>query len=447
MVEDDGVYDVVKAFLEQFFEQNPHIQHLAVAISGGCDSTVLLHNVSRCIPQNRSLEALYFEHSWNSQFSKQCQTHCTKLCNQLQVPLTILSDNLTVNSANREAEARNRRYTAMWSHLPPSSALLVAHTRDDQIETLFMRLLRGGGVKALAGMQEVKAVADNSVLVRPMLEVDRSQVELYARQHDLVWCEDPSNSDTSLERNYWRHNIVPVIEHRYPKYQQRIAHSLHALATVAEQVRAQAQSVIANSERYPLSIDLADLRQCTGEVLREIIDRWCRDASATRVPQHETMVRIQLHLDSDWRSGQAVEWGDSALIAYRNQLYLLPHRRRLKPLSPQYWQLGPTGTSLAWDAYSTLTATNCSGMYRVLVRRYGADIGQVQVQHGLRQIKLHRLWQKLAIPTWSRSRTPVILTEDSEKVLAIGDYWYCEQWQQSGIQLQIIDNWTNVIQS
>lgn len=93
---------------------------------------------------------------------------------------------------------------------------MLAQHRDDQAETLLFRLMRGAGVRGLAGMPVSRALGDGHLL-RPLLDVARQDLEAYAREQGLDWVEDPSNQDTRLDRNYLRQIVLPALVSRWPR--------------------------------------------------------------------------------------------------------------------------------------------------------------------------------------------------------------------------------------
>src|SRR6185503_18901729 len=124
--------------------------------------------------------------------------------------------------------ARRERYAFLRrvKDATGASAIAVAHTRDDQAETVLLRLLRGAGRTGLAAMRPRSAG-----LVRPMLGVSRQQVMAHLRARGLDWREDPTNADTRLLRNRVRHELLPLLEARFnPAARRTLARAATVLA-------------------------------------------------------------------------------------------------------------------------------------------------------------------------------------------------------------------------
>jgi len=112
----------------------------------------------------------------------------------------------------------------------PADYVVLAHHLDDQVETVFLNLLRGSGVRGLAGMPMARGGGEGPRLLRPLLEVPRAVILDYARARGLQWVEDESNRDPALTRNFLRQEILPRIEARFPAYRQAVLRASRHLA-------------------------------------------------------------------------------------------------------------------------------------------------------------------------------------------------------------------------
>lgn len=200
-----------------------------VGFSGGLDSTVLLHLLAELarIESLPPLSAIHVHHGLQAA-ADAWPAHCETFCRELGVPLTI--ERVTVGAgASLERAARDARYAAFAKYLGEGECLLAAQHRDDQAETLLFRLLRGAGVRGLAGMPTARPLGAG-MLLRPLLDVSRAELEAYALEHGLRWIEDPSNADTGFARNYLRQRVLPLLAERWPQAPGNIARSAAHLA-------------------------------------------------------------------------------------------------------------------------------------------------------------------------------------------------------------------------
>ncbi|WP_310491509.1 tRNA lysidine(34) synthetase TilS [Dechloromonas sp.] len=202
--------------------------HLWVGLSGGCDSVVLLHVLSR-LGLGR-LSAIHVHHALSPNADAWAE-FCAGYCKLLGVPLTIRHVAVDTSSGlGLEAAARAARYAA-FAECTGGSLLLAQH-RGDQAETVLFNLLRGTGVTGAAGMP-VERQFGCLRLLRPLLDVSRAEIESYASAEGLAWITDESNADTSLTRNFLRHEVLAAISQRFPSAETSLAQAASHFAEAA----------------------------------------------------------------------------------------------------------------------------------------------------------------------------------------------------------------------
>ena len=222
-------------------EDPPGARHLWVGYSGGMDSHVLLHLLTRLDISPHQLHAVHVDHGLHTD-STRWRAHCERICRQLGVPLKALSvDARPAPGQSPEAAAREARYGAMRSLLNAQAVLLTAHHEDDQAETLLLQLLRGAGPRGLAAMP-ARARLGEACLLRPMLGLRREQIRRYAEAEGLSWIDDPSNFDTELNRNFLRHEILPKLRQRWPSLGETLSRSARHCAEAADLLQTRAES-------------------------------------------------------------------------------------------------------------------------------------------------------------------------------------------------------------
>ena len=142
---------------------------------------------------------------------------CKDFCSARNIALTIRNVHVEIQSpAGLEGAARAARYAAFEEEGSPH--ILLAQHADDQAETVLHQLLRGTGLKGLAGMGEVRVISKDLSIFRPLLRVTRASIEATAHERRLKWIEDESNEDTVYTRNFLRHEIAPRLATRFPQY-------------------------------------------------------------------------------------------------------------------------------------------------------------------------------------------------------------------------------------
>lgn len=203
-------------------------ERLWVGLSGGCDSVVLLHLLRRL--GLARLAAVHVHHGLSPNADAWAE-FCASYCERLGVPLTVRYVTVDTSSGQGiEAAARAARYAA-FSECPEGSLLLAQH-RGDQAETVLHNLLRGSGVTGAAGMPAERALGHLRVL-RPLLGISRSEIERYASAEGLTWVTDESNADTSLTRNFLRHEALAAISQRFPSVEASLAQAAGHFAEAA----------------------------------------------------------------------------------------------------------------------------------------------------------------------------------------------------------------------
>lgn len=194
-------------------------QPLWVGLSGGCDSVVLTHCLSR-LELPAPLHAIHVHHGLSAN-ADDWADFCADYCRRLGIPLTIRRVAVdAVSGLGIEAAARAVRYAAFADCV--TGSLLLAHHRGDQAETVLFNLLRGSGVTGAAGMPAERQYGGLRLL-RPLLDITREQIEACARVAGLAWIDDESNADTALTRNYLRHEALRGLDQRFPGAEAALA--------------------------------------------------------------------------------------------------------------------------------------------------------------------------------------------------------------------------------
>jgi len=206
---------------------------LLCALSGGADSVALLDALAgRARRDGFTLVAAHLDHGLRSAASADA-AFCVELCRRLGVRL--VAGNADVRARARrekgslEQLARAERYAFLRRAKDETAAvaIAVAHTEDDQAETLLLRLMRGAGA---AGLQSMRPRAGD--VIRPLLAVSRAEVLAHLRARGLVWREDETNRDTAFARNRVRHELIPYLERHFnPRLRPALARTAELLAS------------------------------------------------------------------------------------------------------------------------------------------------------------------------------------------------------------------------
>ncbi|HET7874810.1 MAG TPA: tRNA lysidine(34) synthetase TilS [Methylomirabilota bacterium] len=185
-----------------------------VAVSGGADSVALLDVLSELAPSLQlALHVAHVDHGLRAAAAEDAR-FVEGLCASLGVPFHLARVEVRREPPwdGLEAEARRARYRALdaLARTLHASRIATGHTADDQAETVLMRLCQGSGPRGLAGI-----APERGLLIRPLLQVRREEIEAHLRARGLAWVEDTSNRDTRLLRNRIRHEVLPFLAERW----------------------------------------------------------------------------------------------------------------------------------------------------------------------------------------------------------------------------------------
>ncbi len=208
---------------------------IVVAVSGGPDSTALLHVLHALSDEcGIRIVAAHANHGFRPEESEREAAHVRDWCAALGIPCVIAALDIPAAIAaaggNAQSIAREKRYAFLHETAAAHDAasIALAHHADDQAETVLMRLLRGTGLTGLSGMA-LKRTEKNVELIRPFLRMKKSDLIRYCEAAGLAYCVDSSNAKTVYVRNSVRHDVLPMLE----RYNPNIAESLVRLAEIS----------------------------------------------------------------------------------------------------------------------------------------------------------------------------------------------------------------------
>lgn len=213
--------------------------HVAVAASGGRDSTALLHATVRAARAlGLQVHALHVHHGLHPQadeWARHVQAQCRRWGAQFHLARL---QGAPAPAQSLEAWARHGRYQALaaLARAAGCTAVLLGHHRRDQAETVLLQLLRGGGARGLAAMPAA-ARRDGIHWLRPWRDQPRSAIEAYLRRHRLRWVDDPSNADTRLARNRLQRQAWQALEAAFPQAESALAAAAQRAAEEAGALR------------------------------------------------------------------------------------------------------------------------------------------------------------------------------------------------------------------
>ena len=395
---------------------------IVVALSGGLDSSVLLHALAS-LPEARvrGLRTVHVDHGLHADSSRWVE-HCRALAKSLAVPFESVAVAVPRTSGNGlEAAARGARYAALAHHLHEGELLAVAQHRDDQSETVLLKLLRGAGPEGLGGMRELRTFARGQ-LWRPLLSLPRSVLKNYADTHAINWLDDPSNTDETLSRNFLRRQILPRLRQHWRECDTALSHTAQWNRSAADFILDHARRALAKLQGLdPTTLRWNDWLDLPDALRDPVLRLWLRGLRLPE-PTHAQAIELQRQLrDAAAQSLPCVRWSGVEMRRYRDLLYAMP------PLQVPHeeWQTDWRGERLRLPARCgelaleniNQTATELPLML-VRFRRGGESLKPVGNLH-TRELRL--LFQESGITPWQRGRIPLVYHDKS--LLAVGDLW------------------------
>ncbi|MEI6787553.1 MAG: tRNA lysidine(34) synthetase TilS [bacterium] len=195
--------------------------HILVAVSGGADSMALLHSLHQAAKKSRwRLTVAHLNHGIRGKAAGEDAAFVEAMARRLRIPCVVGQCRVPALAKRKgislEMAAREARYAflARTARSVKADCVATAHTADDQVETILLKLVRGAGRGGLSGMA-AQSLVEGLPLVRPLLDVSRGEIESFLRERGLSWREDESNRDAAFLRNRVRHELLPFLEKKF----------------------------------------------------------------------------------------------------------------------------------------------------------------------------------------------------------------------------------------
>lgn len=398
---------------------------LALAYSGGLDSTVLLHLLVR-YAQARSMQVHAFHvHHGLSPHANAWLQHCRSEALRLGASFGAVQlhiDPESIRAHGIEHAARVGRYKALAAMCSRKSVglLLAAHHQDDQAETLMLQLMRGAGLPGLCGMafvQEDHALLGKEIVLgRPLLECSRTALEEYASLHGLTHVEDESNQDISYRRNALRHAVFPLLQEHFPGFAACIARSASHVQTAQHLLDELAESDLKDCRDVldDISLRLNRLAGLSPQRCNNLLRYWLYGLGmpAPSTARLEELRQQMLQARHDRQP--LLELGNFALSRGGDCLIL----------HPKLGQPPKEELALQWQGEAAIAIPQWRGTLRfdrvesggIAEHRLLAAPIAIRARHGQERLKvaanrpsksLKNLFQEAAVPAWQREWLPL----------------------------------------
>jgi len=416
-----------------------------IGLSGGLDSVVLLH-AAAALRDRQGLEiqirALHINHQLQEQ-SDDWERHCRSLCAELGVEYRSARVEIP-GGAGIENAARDARYREFEAALLPDEELLLAHHRDDQMETILLRLNRGSGSRGLGGMPRSR-VLGASRLLRPFLDIDCAELRSYAESAQLNWVEDHSNEDESFDRNYCRHKVLPLIETRWPGYRESWSKSAQLSSESEELLQDLAAIDLSNLiTDSAATLSRQKLLALSEPRRRNVLRYWLASCGASELGWNSLQ-----QLSNEVLQGSAGQFlaEDFQIFCFRETVSLLSARKL-------GCELVGVDLGAAEDMLSSRSVTLPDNGVLHFRREQGEGVcvdrlGDLSIRYrqggetcrleGRPTKSLKKILQEIDMPPWLRSRVPLLY--NGADLVAIPGVGVSEQFAAKGEELGCLIEW------
>ena len=417
---------------------------LAIAYSGGLDSSVLLYMAHKfAIKYGFSLCAFHIHHAI-SRNAGDWWAHCDAQCRQLGVQFD--AQKITVEKSAKnglEEAARIGRYAALGALCRKHrvSILLTAHHQDDQAETVLLQLLRGSGVARLSGM-DIQNAAPNLLgdahlkMARPLLAASRAELAAFAVENGICFVEDESNSDPRYARNALLHAVMPALEQSFPGFQERLARTARHAQSAQRLLIALAEQDLQDCQDSDC-LDIDQLRRLSPDRAYNLMRYWF-GLRGVRMPSTAWLSEMLAQLLEAKDDAQlCVTHADCHIRRYRNRLFMTP---KLDETG-----LSASPASFRWSGEKQIFFPNYNGVMwfdcseqgidadwlrneTLTIRlRCGGERMKLAFNRPTKSLKYH--YQASNVPAWERTRLPIIAAGDGAVLFAAGIGMDCHRHQ------------------
>jgi tRNA(Ile)-lysidine synthase len=392
-------------------------QQIVVALGGGADSQTILDlalRYRRDHPEFTFL-AIHLDHFFHPDSPKWAQ-FLEDECARLGMPAIV--EPLQVENATRhgkEAAGRVARYQRLAELTQSDAVILLGQHLSDQSETFLLQLKRGSGPKGLSAMAEQAPFHEQRRLCRPLLGHSKSEIYAYARARGVRWIEDDTNTDTQIDRNYLRHQIIPSLRQRWPQFEKVVARSARLCAEQQSLLDHLLHQDLKSRTSPEGRLTLAGFNQLGTIHQRALLRAWLQ-ASGASMPSEAVLIQIVQQLAAQADAQVHVRWGQQEVRRFQQSLVVLPQLAQVEGFEKP-WD-GGRDCALP-DDLGVLTNSPGDGdavritegdSLRVRMARPG-DKFRPQGRRTSRA--LTRVLKDMQVPPWERARWPVICSGET----------------------------------
>jgi tRNA(Ile)-lysidine synthase len=397
-------------------------KRIAVALSGGLDSVVLLDTVCKAQAKNTltHIYAFHIHHGLQKQ-ADDWLIFCEKLAKKYKINFDFRLLHLTGSheQGNIEARARAGRYEALTDLCVEYGIedLLLAHHQNDQAETVLLQLLRGAGVAGAAAMpssRQLDSKQGKITLWRPLLDQSKKELEAYAKEHKLKWIEDLSNQDSKYRRNAIRKTIIPALEKIQPEAISNLARSAGLPAeaqTLLDRLAMQDGKTILLKNGIELK-QLIELAKKDLPAANNLLRYWLKINELT-MPSQERLAAWWRDLNTV-KAGAQLEWvhDEKSIRLWRGVL-------QIEGLKLGEWIFKTIPSSSKTAGFPSLWVKEAQ-QKGLLTHKNRSGSEKIQIKANAPRKTLKNLFQEGDVPPWQRNAPLLYINEELIAVAGVG---------------------------
>lgn len=393
------------------------------------------------------MRAIHIDHGLQ-ELSSDWSERCERVAKSFDVPLVRIETHVARDSGfGLEAAARRARQGAMYDFMLADEIIAFAHHRDDQAETVLLKLLRGAGPEGVAAMRSLRRFG-RGLAWRPLLSLPRGALRAYATHHQLGWIEDPSNMDTMIDRNYLRIDVLPRLRKRWADADASISQSANWARAAAEYIEDQTAQALARVQGFdPMTLRYREWMNLPAALRDPVLRRWLREIRLPEPTVHQLGELVRQLAEAGEDKLPCVRWPGTELRRYRDLVYA----RSPLHMTPIDWEHEWHGESIALpadlgnlsliDRHGVDSAIALDYPLRVRFRRGGESL---RLSSGTYTRDLRDLFQEAGVPPWERGRLPLVI-DSNGTLLAVGDLWRSDEGQSLFARYSRRLQWTRMI--
>ncbi|MBX9838683.1 MAG: tRNA lysidine(34) synthetase TilS [Silvanigrellaceae bacterium] len=384
---------MIKNIVEKFVENNAFDKYV-IAYSGGVDSQVLLHAFSQVVPDK--VVAFHVNHGISSN-AQDWENFCSSTAAKLGVEFKVAHFHLK-GETNLEDKARIARYGAFAEIMNKQTTLVTGHHIDDQVETLFLNLMRGAGLDGLSAMPSIKTFS-SGFHSRPFLNISKEDLKAYAIENNISWVEDESNNDSVYDRNFIRNEVMPLIKTRWSNASQSITQSVEHIQNAKNYINTKV-----NELEMDCSADFLDIKELmlfNSYEQIETVRKWVSNHLGKSASQNMIKAIFNEIIPAKDDANMKWEQKNYFITRFNGKLYFVKKEVKQYDIAQLVKE---AGIKLSFEELTVKSRVN------------GAKI---KVNGGYHK-EVKKIFQEMKIPHWERDSIPYIYFEDT--LISVGGF-------------------------